>query len=261
MTESEWAGIADRLDLVWQGELTEDRRRIYLEALDDLEASQVDRAVGDLIRQGRDRIPSPGALRRVALRGAVLAPFNRLALAGFLLPLVALVAWAGVAAASRDDAGPIPIELLIVAVVGFLLASAALGQAQRGVRRGRGLSWAALTLGSIAVVFGLLSLGQGINESDRQGRDLAEAFGATPGSLSDADDERVIEFSLATTNWNDAYGKILDGFEDGPADDVSDAEQWIRSTPEQIAAMSTAHESDARCGRLDLRRRRSEDPR
>ena len=80
MTESKWAGIADRLDLVWQGELTEDRRRIDLEALDDLEASQVDRA-GDLIRQGRDRIPSPGALGRVALRGAVLAPFNRLALA------------------------------------------------------------------------------------------------------------------------------------------------------------------------------------
>lgn len=66
MTEEQWGPIAGRIALAW-GAFDEERRRLYFEVLEDLDASAVERAVDELIREGREQVPPPGVVRQLAV--------------------------------------------------------------------------------------------------------------------------------------------------------------------------------------------------
>jgi hypothetical protein len=97
-------------------------------------------------------------------------PFNGLALASVLVPvLVGIIPWLAVGAAS-DETPALPLELLVGGAVGLGLAIGGLQRARRGTRRNRGLSIAGIVLSTLALVMGIGSFGVVLSEQDEEGR-------------------------------------------------------------------------------------------
>lgn len=156
--------------------------------------------VGEAIPEGKTRQANTGGL--AAILGAQQpsmpraeqyedpverAPFNGLALAGLLVPILfGLAPWAAFAGASEDVARPMPLELLGSGSIGLALAIPAMNRARRGARRNKGMSLAAILVASLAMLMGFGALGQVVEESKQQSA-AVQALGADSDAISGAD--------------------------------------------------------------------------
>jgi hypothetical protein len=68
MRPDEWPPVAQRLEAAYPS-FTNDAntQAVYLDVLGDVDAAAVDRAVGEVLREGREQPPPPGVLRARAL--------------------------------------------------------------------------------------------------------------------------------------------------------------------------------------------------